>query len=231
MISRRFTQREEQESLDAWFVEYTKIGDRLREAPECQTQWQWEIDQHFARLSIPKLLQYVDFHKLAAQMTKDIGTASELFLPVTINGIRGPITGPEPAKVLIAKLAHVRKGRAIAPHGHTNMVSAFLTISGRFHIRQYDRLQMTEQTMLLRETCNRVCGVGEWSSVSDDRTNVHWLTAVSDNCFLFTTKMIKIVDGRDCNGRINVDILNAKLFGNSLLEAPRIGWKEAAEKY
>ncbi len=219
------------DEITAWFAEYASIGERLREAPERQARWQLEMDELFTRVPMRKLLQYFDFSKLADDMTQEIGTAGELFVPIAVNGVSGAIRGAEPEKILLAKMAYVKKGKAIPPRGHSNMVSAFLNISGQFHVRQYDRLQVTDDSMLVRETCNRVCGVGEWSSISDERNNVHWLTAVSEDCFLFTTKMIKIVDGRDFHGRVNIDILDAKSLGNSLLMAPRISHQQAAEKY
>lgn len=232
MMSRRGLASEEgQSEIDGWFSEYAKLGEQLRESPDKQARWQLEMDELFTRVPMPSLLRYFDFNKLVDQMKEEVGTASELFLPLEVKGVSGAITGAEPGKILLAKMAYVRKGKAIPPHGHSNMVSAFLNVSGEFHVRQYDRLKVTDNSMLLRETCNRVCGVGEWSSISDERNNVHWLTAESEDCFLFTTKMIKLVDSRDFHGRINVDVLEAKSLGNSILEAPRITHNQAAEKY
>ncbi len=48
-------------------------------------------------------------------------------------------SGAEPRQMLITKIAGVRQGYSVPPHGHSNMVSAFLCLSGEFDVRLYDR--------------------------------------------------------------------------------------------
>ena len=129
-------------------------------------------------------------------------------------------------------MAHVRKGSAIPPHGHSNMASAFLCLSGEFDVKLYDRLEEREHSLVVRQTADRKgAGPGTWSSISDYRDNVHWLVAKTDNCFLFTVKMINVEKNRTLKGRINIDLRCAERLGAETFLAPKITSAQAREIY
>lgn len=87
-------------------------------------------------------------------------------------------------------------------------------------------------TPWLRQTVNESrAGAGTWSSIFDYRNNVHWLTANIDDCFLFTSKLIRVERKRELNGRINVDVHRAVQLGKSTIRTPKITSREAAEIY
>ncbi len=112
------------------------------------------------------------------------------------------------------------------------MVSAFLCVSGEFDVKLYDRLEDTDESMVVRQTADQQkAGVGTWSSISDYRNNVHWLTAKSDNCFLFTCKLIRLEEKRDFKGRINIDMRDPKRIGSSTFQARKISFSESNEIY
>jgi hypothetical protein len=112
------------------------------------------------------------------------------------------------------------------------MVSAFLCIAGDFSVRQFDHIESNDEQMVVRETINeRHAGVGTWSSISDYRNNVHWLTANSENCFLFTCKLIRLEEAREFNGRINIDMRSPEVIGTNTYRARKITSAEARELY
>ncbi|MCA9158090.1 MAG: hypothetical protein KDA72_07175, partial [Planctomycetales bacterium] len=126
----------------------------------------------------------------------------------------------------------VRKGYSVPPHGHSNMVSAFLCLSGEFDVRLYDRLEEREGSMVVRSTVHQpAAGPGTWSSISDYRDNVHWLTAKSDDCYLFTCKMLSVEQGLPLHGRINIDLKNSKKLNSMTYLAPKITAAEASRLY
>jgi quercetin dioxygenase-like cupin family protein len=139
---------------------------------------------------------------------------------------------PEESRLLITKIAHIKKGRSIPPHGHSNMVSAFLCISGRFDVRLYDRLEDRDDAMVVRQTTDlKETKPGTWSSISDYRNNVHWLTATTHDSFLFTSKLIRLEKGREFRGRINIDVKRGRVLGTNTLLASKISSQVASERY
>lgn len=202
-------------------------------------QWQEAMDQIYAGTPLEALRSRLAFNALRTQIIERIpADRGELFHRVMLPGsvqsgsVQSGAVGAEPPRMLITKVAYIRKGRSIPPHGHSNMASAFLCISGEFAVKQYDKLEDGEGHLILRQTMDESrAGVGSWSSISDYRNNVHWLTAKTDDCFLFTSKLIAVESGRDLNGRINVDVKRADYLGSETMRAPKISAREAAELY
>lgn len=197
-------------------------------------QWQEAMDQIYAGTPLEALRSRLAFNALRRQIIERIpADRGELFHRVMLPGSdQSGAVGAEPPRMLITKVAYIRKGRSIPPHGHSNMASAFLCISGEFAVKQYDKLEDGAEHLILRQTMDESrAGVGSWSSISDYRNNVHWLTAKTDDCFLFTSKLIAIEPERELNGRINVDVKRADYLGSGTLRARKISAREAAELY
>jgi len=64
----------------------------------------------------------------------------------------------------------------------------------------------------------------------DDRNNVHWLKAMSDDCWLFTIKMYRLDETVEYCARINLDVERATASGGALI-TPVITPQEATERY
>lgn len=221
------------EEIEQWFKGYSELGERLAQGKIAQNEWQDQMGGLFKKISIPALMSRISFNTLSDQLSKmDLADRGEIFHTLMVDGRNTTeVVGPEPKQVLITKLAYIKKGRSVPPHGHLNMVSAFLNVSGEFHIRQYDKLADEGKNLVLRSTEDERCGAGTWSSVSDVRNNVHWITAKSDDCFMFTTKMIKVSADKPFHGRINVDVINSMDIGCGKMLAPKISAERASELY
>ncbi len=222
------------EAMSQWLDRLYINAGQLRSRKISSLAWQETMDAIYADAQIASLKQRLNFDTLRKEILERIpADRGELFHRVELPGSSdGTINGREPHRVLITKVAHIKKGRSIPPHGHSNMASAFLCISGEFAVKQYDKLEDQENHMVLRQTVDeKSAGVGTWSSISDYRNNVHWLTAKTDDCFLFTSKLIGVEEGRQLNGRINVDVFRAESLGSQTLRAPKITHQEAAELY
>jgi hypothetical protein len=190
------------------------------------------MDRLFAMYEPVDLLERIDFDSVSRKLT---GTEAKgrraLFQPVLIDGAAPEAASdPEPARVVITQIAYIPKGCSIPPHGHSNMVSAFLHLSGRFRVRQYDKLADYCDALVIRRSGEAVGGAGQWSSMSDVRNNVHWVTALTDDCYLFSTKVI-LEEAKPYHGRINIDIRAASEVGGGVLRAPKISGERADELY
>ena len=228
----------DQESQNAdianWLDRLYQNARQLRGKKISSLRWQEAMDVIYGDVSIAGLQQRLDFASLQTEILDSIDPQrGELFRRVVLPGSNEDLVdGKEPHRALITKVAHIKKGRSIPPHGHSNMASAFLCISGEFAVRQYDKIEDNEESMVLRQTVDdQAAGVGTWSSISDYRNNVHWLTAKTDDCYLFTSKLIGVESGRPLHGRINVDVKRADSLGSSTIRAPKITSQQAAERY
>ena len=205
--------------MEGWIVELDELGVQLREGDIEPRAWQEGMDRLYGAVDIPQLLGAIDFEELSSQIRFQ-GRLGEASLPVQVNGSR---------LHLHTKIFQVKKGRSIIPHGHSNMVSAFLTISGEFHTRMYDRVDMDEDHLYIRQTADKEQPVGDWSSISGQWNNVHWLTALTDDTYLFSCQLFNL-DPDARTGRIPIDPFGDN-EGDGIVKARRIGNAESQEKF
>jgi hypothetical protein len=223
--------------IDDWVRRLDDVSRRLARGEISGLQWQEAMDGLYGAVPMRSLLRLIDFDRLGEKLSQmDIGSRGEIFCDIAIGPIpeesaQFRVEAPA-AHTAIVKMAHVKKGRSIPPHGHSNMTSAFLCISGEFDVQLFDRLDNFEDSLVVRQTVDQK-GVkpGSWSSISDYRNNVHWLTARSDDCFLFTCKLIKLEPDREFHGRININMHEAEPLGTNTWRAPKITGSRASELY
>jgi hypothetical protein len=223
------------EDLNSWIRQLNDNALQLRKREINPLLWQEGMDKIYQSTPLEKLKQHLNFPVLSKSILEKMpADRGEFFQTIELNapGKEVPPGGPEPRQVLIAKIARVRKGFSVPPHGHSNMVSAFLCLSGEFDVRLFDRLEDRKEAMVVRSTIhNQTAGAGTWSSISDYRDNVHWLTAKTDDCYLFTCKMLNVEEGLPLNGRINIDLKQAKKLNSTTFVAPKITAEEARKLY
>jgi len=222
-------------SLSDWAGQLEQNAQRLRQRQSSPLEWQEVMDQLYANVPFDALKEHLSFESLSKTLQEQMpADRHELFHTLHLPDPQQSVSDvrPEPKRVLITKLAHVRKGHAIPPHGHSSMVSAFLCLSGEFDVQLYDRLEQRDKHLVVRRTLrDQHAGPGTWSSVSEYRDNVHWLTAQTDDCFLFTCKMLSVEPDIPLNGRINLDMRRPKKLGTDTFLAQKISSQEAREIY
>ena len=150
----------------------------LRRGTLAQQAWRAELARLYHDVPLAELLAAIDFERVAATMHLPDDDAANAPLPSAGFG---------------QKLFGMRRGRAVAPHGHDNMVSAHLVVRGRVRVRQYDRIRDEADHLLVRPSRDEVQSPGQLTSISDRRDNIHWLVADSDPAFTFDV----IVDALD----------------------------------
>jgi hypothetical protein len=223
--------------LDDWIDALYALGGRLERGEITGKAWQAGIDALYRRADIPALLAHLDFDKVKKSI--DLTANGEAFVttPLRADPNKPYIpTAPEGTGV-ITKLAGTRKGSAVPPHAHQNMVSAFLIVSGEYHVVQYDKLgsegvlRPGAGSLIIREVQNVRQQRGQWSSISDDRSNLHWLRATSDGCYFLSCKLMMLKPNVETHGRINVDVRNADDLGGGTLKCPIISFERAAELF
>ena len=212
--------------IRSWIHQLDSLGRDLLNGQITALVWQNGMDDLYRNIDPDMLLRSICFEQTTNNSAFDSIDQSKNFTPVHFL----PHTGAPEHMVVTTKVAKITKGRSILPHGHLNMVSAFLTLSGEFHVRQYDRLHYDEKFFHIRQTSDHVSQPGQWNSHFDDKNNIHWLTAMTDDTYLFGTKLTHIDPNRYFASNLYVDVYGKDL-GNGVIQAERIDFDRVHELY
>lgn len=215
---------QEASGLPDYLTRVDELTAALRGQIITDEEWRTGLDSLYATVFLEDILKDIRFDDLS----RKTGFAEKGVAARPTHFARG-VDGRRLA--FYPKLIAVDKGRAIIPHGHTNMVSCHLTLSGRFHLRQYDQLAISEKSVLVRPSVERIAEPGDVSSIGLSNDNVHWFIAKAPSHTLDI-----IVTGLDPEAEKNFDILNLDMneaikLPDGRLEAPRLSVSEAVEKY
>ena len=89
---------------------------------------------------------------------------------------------------------------------------------------------MKAEHFIIRPTIDRSFGVGEHSTVSDHKDNVHWFTATSERAFIFNIHVMNVDPENKKNGRVYLDPNGEKLEGGRI-RARRLSSGEVYKLY
>ncbi|MEM7683819.1 MAG: hypothetical protein AAF293_03270 [Pseudomonadota bacterium] len=200
-----------------------ELSGALRGALISVADWRAGIAELLSQVPETELMQGIDFDHLAAR----IGFAE---LGVSTARIDFGLNEHRTLNFL-PKLFAVDRGRSIIPHGHSNMVSAHLPLTGAFRLRQYDQVSRDERTLTIRPTADRVIRAGDLSSIGEDDDNVHWFIA-EEPSYTFDVILTGLDETADETFEIfNLDMEAAKPDTNGLLSVPRMTVSAALRKY
>ena len=211
------------EILNHWAVDLNEICGDLKSSRIGQRRWQEEIEKLFGRIELSELLEFIDFEKLTRRFEfPDLG--------VNTRPVNFPKIKELPAKtVFIKKIFGMSQGRAIIPHGHSNMASAHLVLKGGFELRHFEKIRSEKNHLIVRPTIDKAISKGNFSSISDEKDNVHWFIATSGPAFTFDVIMT------DLNGKKydihNIDISDGEKLSDGAIRAKKLDVKTALKKY
>lgn len=217
--------------IEDWIAQLYFTAAKVRTGQIDPVVWQSEMDKLYGSVDINALMTNIDMDKLKHRI--DYADKGESFLfthlrPRPVNPIDSSI--PLNVETLFAS---VKKGCHVPPHGHANMCSAFLLVSGQMHARQYDSVHWDKEkrTLVIKETVNEMQTRGRWTSVSDHHNNCHWLTAESDDCYFFSTKLANIQPECPTCHRMPFYYEAGNYLGSGLREVPLISQQRSTEIY
>jgi hypothetical protein len=182
--------------------------------------WQRGAAEVCAGIDVQELCRAADFERVAARLPLlPRGTSAE-----AIDLLEGQAFTP--------KIFAMGKGRAIIPHGHVNMVSQHLVLQGEMRGRHYERVRDEPHHLVLRPTIDKVFRAGDFSSISDQRDNVHWFVTSSERAYTLDA----IVDNLDRSKpfRFHIDFVdpeNASRDADGALRMPRLELDECLRRY
>ena len=207
-----------------WLKDLNDLSQDVKGAKLKQTDWQVKVDELFGQVDLADTLKFIDFEKLTAEIKlRDQG---ELSLRAKLPKVEGLPTD----LVFGHQVFALGKERSVVPHGHNNMATAFLILTGTFRGRHYDRLEDDGQHMIIRPTIDRPFAPGEHSTVSDFKDNVHWFTATSERAFIFNIHVMNVDPAKKENGRVYIDP-NGEKLSEGRIRARRISAGEVFKLY
>ena len=206
-----------------WLAELDELGRDLKGQKLGEVQWQQKVEDLFAKVELAELLKFIEFDKLTKGLSfRDQGEKSLRPRFPKVEGL--------PTNLVFGnQMFALKKGRSVVPHGHNNMATAFLILKGTFQGRHYDRLEDTKEHMIIKPTIDQSFTVGQYSSVSDKKDNVHWFKATSETGFIFNIHVLGVAEGRRTK-RVYVDPNGEKLAGGKI-RGRLIGASEAYRLY
>jgi hypothetical protein len=207
-----------------WLKDINDLSNDVKGKQIKQVDWQAKVDELLGKVDLSETLKFLDFEKLTANIKfKDQG---ELSLRPNLPKVEGLPT----SLVFGHQVFALAKDRSVVPHGHNNMATAFLILQGSFRGRHYDRLEDIGEHMIIRPTIDREFKVGEHSTVSDFKDNVHWFTATSERAFIFNIHVMNVDPEKQNTGRVYIDPNGEKLSDNRI-KARRVSAGEVYKLY
>jgi len=208
-----------------WLIEMEDTTQGMKQGRLKPIEWQQQIESLLSRVELKDILSAIDYDRLArnAIFPEDHESAEDVNLSQN-EGL--------PAELGFAPYFYaMRKGVAIVPHGHRNMVSMHMMLKGRAHGWQFERVSDEAQYLTIKPTTDHVLDVGAVSTISDQRGNIHWFKALSEPVFMFNIGVFGIDPAQGFTGRDYIDPLGGEKLKGGLIRARRLEAKEAYKLY
>ena len=179
--------------IEDWLRKTVALHRGLRGGGLSPTAWRRAMDELFRKVGLETLVQGLDLNRFIDKQrpTDNLAVIQNIPLP--------EVAGLAPMPAFGHKIFVLRRGGAIIPHAHNDMVSAHLVVKGRFHVRTFNRRfeKETEPGFLaLEPSLDRIFGPGEVITMADDYDNVHWLVATTDTAVTFDIPVTALGSGR-----------------------------------
>ena len=208
-----------------WIDEQQEIADALARNTMRPEQWQAEVEALTRGLDIAELIS-----EIRRSDGRDIGRALPSYPAKRTIRFRDADGAPRKLRYAAALFVFDR-GNVITPHAHRHMASAHLVIDGAFRVRTFDRVGDADGAILIRPTGDETIRVGDISTMSTARDNVHWFVPKTETAASFAV-IVTGLDAGEPNYVIEaIDPVRGRSLADGTIHAPIMGFEEAAEFY
>jgi hypothetical protein len=208
-----------------WVAEMDRLTRAMKTGARSQREWQSAIQELLSRVDVADVLKAIDYDALVRQVKwrERHESVLDIDLPKR-EGMKDDLTYD-------SFFYAMRKGVAIVPHGHQNMATMHMVLAGQAQARHYNRVAADGNCLIIKPVSDVLAGPGNASTISDENTNIHWFTAVSDAVFMFNIGVFKIDPGKSFTGREYIDPLGGQKLERGLIRARRMTDGEAYRMY
>ena len=93
----------------------------------------------------------------------------------------------------------------------------------------YEKIRQENECMIIKPTIDKIARVGENSSITDEKDNIHWFIANSETAFTFDVIMLNLQDKPyDIH---NLDIYKKQNLSDGTFRVPVLDVDTALKKY
>jgi PCO_ADO len=214
LASRRLLAAGASRRFEEWIGTHEQLARELHRSFGSGARWQSEVERLSAEIELEEILRGIDFPKLERGFS---GTKQPLRLG--------------PGLAFGAAIFLIDRKNPITPHGHRNMASAHLLLDGKLRVRNFDRLADEPDHLILKPTVDATIQPGDCSTMSTQRNNIHWFTALTDRAFTLDVVVDALQPGDKPYHIDLVDPRGGTKRGDGTIRAPRIDWKTSVRLY
>jgi PCO_ADO len=214
LASRRVFAAGASKRFQDWIRTHEQLAVELHQSPQSGARWQREVEALSQSIELDEIRRGIDFAKLERGFR---GTKQSLRL------------GPN--LMFGAAIFLIDRKHAITPHGHRNMTSAHLLLDGKLRVRNFDRVSDEPNHLILRPTVDATIEPGACSTMSTQRNNIHWFTALTERAFTLDVVVSDLKPGDKSYYIDLVDPRGGTKRGDGTIRAPRIDWKTSVRLY
>lgn len=212
----------------AWWAGVARLCAEARDGTREPAVWQERVEEAVRALGVAELMASLPPERLAAaaRAGPPRGARVEVMRPPAGVAAREALS-------FRRRLFAVGAGRAVVPHGHVSVASAFVMLRGEGRMVHYDRSAGPPGRSLLTPTVDRGLAPGDCTTISDARDNVHWLRAGEVGALLMNVSVEVPASGRfgaGGRGRVYLDPTVAERDGGAIV-APHMSYAEATARF
>lgn len=208
-----------------WLIEMQQVSKDLRKGKVKPIEWQQQIESLLTHVDLTDLLAAIDYDRMSK--TANLFADHESIEEINFSKIEGL-----PSELSFAPYFYgMKKGAAIVPHGHRNMTTMHMVLSGEAHGWHYDRVADERHHLIIKPTSDKVLTSGAVSTISDQRDNVHWFKALTEPVFMFNIGVYGLNAAESFTGRDYIDPVRGEKLADGSIRARRLSEKEAYRLY
>lgn len=208
-----------------WVERQNEIASALTAGAMTPLAWQVEVEALARQVDLVELLALANRSRLSAPMRGSSNDPVKRF--VRFLGEDG-----EPRRLAYgAAFFNFEPQNVITPHGHKHMVSVHMVVEGAFRVRNFDRLRDEGDAMVVRPTRDYVARVGEISTMSSMRDNIHWFVPQGGPATTFDVIISGLDPGQDDYEIRTIDVLGGRNLGDGSILAPIMSFAASAARY
>lgn len=210
--------------VNQWLLDVEATSHDLKGDQLSQIAWQQKIEALFSKVNLSELLKLIDFDRL----TKTIAYKKD---GVSLRPVKfPPIEGLPNTQSFVKLFFAVDKNHAIVPHGHHNMATMHMIIKGEMQGWHYERVRDEKNFIIIKPSDYRICKLGDVSTISDEKENIHWFKAGNEPAFAFNIGVYDLDPTKD-SARDYLDPEGGEKLGDGLIRARRLNSRQATSLY
>lgn len=208
-----------------WIAAQDEIARALAGGELSPAQWRTEVARLTRTVDVSQLMAEVDGAEI-----RHVGRALPTY-PLKRSVYFRDETGARRKLRYAAALFGFAPGNVVTPHAHRHMVSAHIVVEGAFRVRNFDRVRDEPGAVVIRPSVDAVIEVGDVSTITPDRDNIHWFVPRGARAATFDVIVSGLEHGQPAYDIEAVDPVRGRALADGLIRAPILGFEESSRFY